>query len=334
VSNRFRVSSTLLRRMEDLGVATEDVLRHAGLPVSLLGQERILLSTEELFALYRSIEHVSGQPAFGLKIGTEERVERYDPVAIAALYAHSFGDALERMARYKQLTCPEAIHLTRHGDECHVRFEWLLAQEQEPAILIDLCFAWVVEIARRGSAGAIRPLRVEFARAEAERATFERHFACTVHFGQKQNVLVFAAADLAPAFVTHNEELLTIVAPQLEAELQEQLEQVTFRGRAKVAIKRALAGQRPELRSVARELGLSARTLQRRLTAERVTFQALVTEARRELARHYLQHSSLELNEAAYLLGYEDANSFFRAFQQWEGTSPGEWRTQLGQTAL
>jgi AraC-like DNA-binding protein len=64
-----------------------------------------------------------------------------------------------------------------------------------------------------------------------------------------------------------------------------------------------------------------------------VTFQQLVAEARRELARHYLQHSSLELNETAYLLGYEDANSFFRAFQQWEGTSPGEWRAQLDRGA-
>jgi len=43
-------------------------------------------------------------------------------------------------------------------------------------------------------------------------------------------------------------------------------------------------------------------------------------------AAHYVLHSSLELNETAYLLGYEDANSFFRAFHQWEGTSPGEWR--------
>lgn len=77
---------------------------------------------------------------------------------------------------------------------------------------------------------------------------------------------------------------------------------------------------------MARELGVSTRTLQRRLTDENVTFQQLIAEARRELARHYLQHSSLELNETAYLLGFEDANSFFRAFQQWEGTSPGEWR--------
>lgn len=51
-------------------------------------------------------------------------------------------------------------------------------------------------------------------------------------------------------------------------------------------------------------------------------------EARRELARHYLLHSSLELTETAYLLGYEDANSFFRAFHSWEGRSPGDWRAR------
>jgi AraC-like DNA-binding protein len=91
-------------------------------------------------------------------------------------------------------------------------------------------------------------------------------------------------------------------------------------------VKKLLAGQRPTLRDVARELRLSARTLQRRLTAEHANFQQLMEDARRELAQHYLLHSSLELNETAYLLGYQDANSFFRAFHQWEGTSPGEWR--------
>ena len=147
MSTRFRVSNTVIRRIEDLGVAPQAVLRHAGLPLALFKQERILLTTDELFALYRGLAAASDDPAFGLKIGTEERVERYDPIAIAALYARSFGDALQRMARYKQLTCPEEIHITASGDECRVQFEWLLAEEDDPALLIDVCFAWVVEIA-------------------------------------------------------------------------------------------------------------------------------------------------------------------------------------------
>ena len=90
----------------------------------------------------------------------------------------------------------------------------------------------------------------------------------------------------------------------------------------------AVAGRRPGLEDVARELGTSPRTLQRRLAEDGATFQQLLQEARRELARHYLLHSSLELNDTAYLLGYEDAHSFFRAFHHWEGSPPGEWRAR------
>jgi AraC-like DNA-binding protein len=127
-------------------------------------------------------------------------------------------------------------------------------------------------------------------------------------------------------FVTYNAELLAVVAPQLETELAEQLGHKTVSEQAKAILKRLVTGQRPGIQDLARELHLSTRTLQRRLTEEGITFQHLLEEARRELARHYLLHSSLELNQIAYLLGYEDANSLFRAFHQWEGTSPGQWR--------
>lgn len=113
---------------------------------------------------------------------------------------------------------------------------------------------------------------------------------------------------------------------QLEAELTQQLAQKSFSEQAKAILKQLTGGQRPGIQDLARELHLSTRTLQRRLTEQGITFQRLLEEeARRELARHYLLHSSRELNETAYLLGYEDANSFFRAFHHWEA-SPAQWR--------
>jgi AraC-like DNA-binding protein len=326
MTNRFRVSSMLPRRLEELGLSPVVVLRQAGLPMGLFDQEKILVTTEELFALHRGISEVSGDPAIGLKLGTEERVERYDPIAIAALYTRSFRDALQRMARYKQLTCPEEIRIAERGNECAVQFLWLLADQPEPSPLVDLCFAWIVAIGRRGTGRTINPKRVEMQRPESHRELYEAHFRCPAKFGTRHNVLVFNKADVDQPFLTHNADLLAMVAPQLEAELTQQLAQKTLSEQVKGILKKLLAGQRPGLQDVARELHLSTRTLQRRLTADRAKFQQLMEEARRELARHYLLHSSLELNETAYLLGYEDANSFFRAFHDWEGTTPGEWR--------
>ena len=332
MSSRFRVSGLLPRRLEELGLSLPAVLRQAQLPIGLFNQEKILATTEELFALYRGIAEVSRDPAIGLKLGSEQRLERYGPVAIAALYTRSFRDAIQRLARYKQLTCPEEIRVVCQGDQCAVRFEWPLAGEAEPAVLIDACFAWILAIGRRGTGGPLTPLRLELVRSPAHRDILEDHFGCRVHFRAERNALMFRKSDLDRPFVTHNAELLAMLAPQLEAELVDQRLRQTLRDQVKQTLKRLLAGRRPTIQAVARELNLSARTLQRRLTEAGVTFQQVLEEARRELARHYLLQPSLELNETAYLLGYENANSFFRAFHLWEGTSPGRWRDVQRQT--
>jgi AraC-like DNA-binding protein len=334
MTNRFRVASTLARRLEELEVPPVAVLRRAGLPTGLFDQSKILVTTEEMFSLYGAIHEVSGDPAIGLKLGSEERIERYNPTAIAALYSRSFRDALERIARYKRLTCPEEIRIVERGKECAVEFVWLLAEQAEPPTLIDTCFASVVTIGRRGIGRRVNPLRVEFKRAEANRRLYENHFGCPVKFGARHNKLLFRSEDIAQPFLTHNPDLLELVAPQLEAELTRQLADKSLQEQVKGILKQFLVGQRPRLEDVARELRVGSRTLQRRLLAERLTFQSLVEEARREMAQHYLLHSALELNETAYLLGYEDPNSFIRAFHQWEGTSPGEWRSTRSASAV
>ena len=114
--SRFRVSAILPRRLDELGLSLPAVLRQANLPIGLFNQEKILVTTEELFALYRGIAEVSRDPAIGLKLGSEQRLERYSPAAIAALYTRSFRDAIQRMARYKQLTCPEEIRVACQGE--------------------------------------------------------------------------------------------------------------------------------------------------------------------------------------------------------------------------
>jgi AraC-like DNA-binding protein len=316
----------LPRKLKELGLSPDTVLRQAGLPRGLFKLDRILVSTEEFFALHRGIAEASNDPAIGLKLGTEERVERYDPVKLAALSARSFRDAVERSSRYKQLMCPEEIRLIEQGNECAVQFVWLLAHEQEPPLLVDVCFAWIVALGQRGTGRPIHAKRVAFQRAPRHREIYEAHFRCPVKFKATQNALIFSKSDMNLPFVTYNADLLATVAPQLEAELTQQLAQKNFSEQAKGILKQLVAGQRPGIQDLARELHLSTRTLQRRLTEQGITFQRLLDEARRELARHYLLHSSRELNETAYLLGYEDANSFFRAFHHWEGTPPGQWR--------
>jgi hypothetical protein len=128
MTNRFRVAGTLARRLEEQGLFPVAVLRRAGLPMGLFEQAKIWVTTEEMFALYRAIHEVSADPVIGLRLGSEERIERYDPIAIAARYTRSFGDVLDRMARYKRLVGPEEIRISEHGSDCAVQFVWLMAE--------------------------------------------------------------------------------------------------------------------------------------------------------------------------------------------------------------
>ena len=326
--DRFRITKGWAQRFAAEKISVPLLLRRAGLPANLFEQEKIYVTTAEVFAIWRTVAEMSSDPGFGLKLGTEIRFERSHPVSIAGVCSRTFGDALQRLARYKQLTCPEEIRIHRKAQETSVEFFFIEARETQPDIMVDLGLSWILCVARRGSDGEIKPLRLELTRPVKHRGLLEKHFGCRVRFNADRDALIFRSSDLDRPFVTQNEELLAIIGTHLDSELKAGNPGVNVGHQVKDALKRSLAGKRPTLQDVAQELGLSARTLQRRLTDTGFTFQQLVEETRRELARHYLKQRTVELPEVAFLLGFEDANSFFRAFQGWERTSPGEWRTR------
>jgi AraC-like DNA-binding protein len=328
MNKRFRFSGSTFRRLEEHGVSASAVLRRAGLAQGFIDQPRVLLKTEELFALWRAVGEVSTSPVIGLLLGTESRTERFHPVGLAALSSENFGAAMNQMARYKQLTCPEEILQQKDDEEWSIQFRWLLAEEVEPPVLIECAFAWVLSIARHGTGTRLSPLRVEFVQPRPHVKTIERHFGCPVLCGAPCNAIVFRTADAQRPFVTRNAELLGMLAPQFEEELKRENSDENFLERVRVAIQQKLTGQRPTIEDIADALHISTRTLQRRLQDEGSSFQSVLEEARHQLARHYLNNSALELNEAAYLLGYEDGNSFVRAFRVWEGVPPARWREQ------
>ena len=326
MSKHFRVPGRLPTKLRESGIRVSAVLQRAGLPPGLLDQARVLVTTEELFAFWRGVGEVSSDPAIGLELGTEAKPEHFDPIALAALSTGSFGEAMSQIARYKQLTCPEEL-LHESGDkEWSIQFRWLLAQGDEPDVLTDLCFAYVLSVARHGTGTRMSPLRLELVRPRSYGRTLERHFGCPIVFGAARNAIVFRASDAALPFATRNAELLAMLAPQLDEELKQHKGQETFPERVRATIQRKLAGRRPKMHDIARELHISSRTLQRRLQDAGYSFQQVLEEARHQLASHYLNSSQLELNETAYLLGYEDSNSFVRAFRTWEGVPPAQWR--------
>ena len=322
----FRVPGRLATKLENLGVSVPTILRNAGLPRDLFQQTRVLVSTGELFALWRAIDRVSSDPLIGVKLGIETKTECFNPMAIAALSTENLVAASEHMARYKKLTAPEEIVVELGETEFTVGFRWLLAVEEEPSSLTDYCFSWMRSLARHGCGIAVNPVRVEYVRQRSNIRQLERILGCEVLTGAPRNIIVFRAEDAMKPFVTQNAELFDLLAPQFEQQLQQYRQEDSFLELVRRTIQDKLAGHRPSINAISKALHMGPRTLQRRLRESGSNFQRVLDEARHQMARYYLSNSALELNEAAYLLGFEDPNSFGRAFRNWEGIPPSDWR--------
>jgi AraC-like DNA-binding protein len=184
----------------------------------------------------------------------------------------------------------------------------------------------MVTIARHGTGTKLNPLRAEYLQKRANVGVAEQNLGCKIIRGAPRNVIVFRTSDATAPFVTRNAELLDLLAPQFEEQLRQFKEEDSFIELVRQAIQDRLTGHRPSIDAISQVLHISPRTLQRRLQDAGSSFQRVLNEARHQMARYYLSNSALELNEAAYLLGFEDPNSFGRAFRNWEGIPPSDWR--------
>src|SRR2546428_1950604 len=318
MSNQFKVSKLWAQRLQEHHISLPAVLRRAGLPAGFFQQEKIYVTTAELFALWRAVGEMSGDPVIGLKLGAEARLERYDPAAIAAVCSRSFRDAVQRIAFYKQLTCPEEIRIRTVRDETSVEFAFIQAEGDEPDVLVDICLSWIFSIGHRGTEGNVKPLRVELIRPVRHREVLEAHFGSRVRFKAERNVLVFRSSDLDRPFTTHNAELLKVIGAQLETEVQARNASPDAGEQVKQTLRQSLAGRRPTLQHVAKELHLSVRTLQRRLTDAGLRFHQLGEAPTRKVLHTYLNQTAAEFKQAPNFRGQRIRNPSFHPFHFWE----------------
>lgn len=117
-----------------------------------------------------------------------------------------------------------------------------------------------------------------------------------------------------------------MLLPQLETQLDATATSDQYSNQVRWVIERLISSGSPPIDQIAKELGISVRTLQRKMNSEGHTYKELLNQVRLDLAKSYLCETEMSLNEVAALLGYEDNNSFYRAFKALEGRPPSIWR--------
>lgn len=324
-SATYALDSTWRALLKDLGVSSANVLRRAGLPEDLLNRAGQRLEAHAFHRFWAGIDAELADPLLPLKLCRAVRSESFSPPLFAALCSPNLLVAMQRIARYKALVAPMRLEVREDVDQVTVGFVWTGTAGSPPASLVVTELLFVVTLARMGTRDPVQPLSVITTAPPSNQEAYVGFLGVRILKGRRHCVVLSRSDALRP-FLTANETLWAAFEPELRMRLAQLGASVTVGQRVRSALLEALPGGGIEMDAVAEKIGMSRRSLQRHLEAEGLTYKTLLQSTRHALAQHYLTKTDLSAAEISFLVGFQEPNSFFRAFRGWTGRSPERFR--------
>ncbi|GMM85894.1 AraC family transcriptional regulator ligand-binding domain-containing protein [Pseudoalteromonas sp. MTN2-4] len=324
-AKQFTISPTWQVLLKDMQLEPSMVLALAKLPADLFTRPNATLSVEGYFSLWHGIELAAGERSLPLLLAEHLSVEAFDAPLFAAVCSPNLNTALKRLQQYKPLIGPMMMDIkeTAKWTELTVSCYGYPSSLPKSVGLLELVF--FTQLARLTTRHFIEPLFVQLPELPENLAEYQAYFGCKLTQGPSVQIH-FSHEDTNRPFLTANAPMWAFFADELQQKLNELDATATMAERVTAVLLEALPAGHSAIEYVAEKLAMSKRTLQRKLSAEKSNFNDLLQSIRAELASHYLHESKLSLGEIAFLLGYQETNSFIRAFTQWFGQPPGSYR--------
>jgi AraC-like DNA-binding protein len=319
----YALDTTWRTLFKDLGITAADVLRRAGLPEDLLQQPSVRLPADDYHRLWRAIEAEIG-PNLPLRLCEVVRSESFSPALFAALCSPNLLMAAQRIAQYKALVVRLQFGVSHVDGLLALSFKWPDGPPPPPS-LIHMELLFCVTLARIGTREHICPVEVTTVVLPAEPDSYDSFLGVPMRQGEANRVVFDERAALQP-FLTSNAMLWSAFEPELRQRLAELDAAAPISRRVKAALLESLPSGLVKIDAIARKLAVSRRTLQRRIEDEGGSYQQILQDTRESLARHYLEKTALPPAEISFLLGFDEPNSFYRAFRMWTGTTPDRVR--------
>jgi AraC-like DNA-binding protein len=319
-SQSYRVNPGWALLLNDLGLNTTNVLRRAGLPPDMLAREHASITPDQYYGLWRAIEEEADDPLLPIHVGQAISVEAFDPPIFAALCSRNLNVAAERVSTYKKLIGPMRLVVTANDHRTTLELQWP-RMTIPPASLSTAELVFWVALARIATRADVPALGVTSPYLPADAHAYREYLGVSITWSPEYTVS-FSAREASRPFVTANEPMWESFEPALRTRLSQLEAGATMTGRVHSALLELLPAGSGTVQAVARELAVSTRTLQRQLRSEDTSFQSVLNDTRESLARHYLAQGHLSTPEIAFLVGYEEPSSFYRAFHGWTGQTP------------
>ena len=288
--------------------------------------DRRLPETAHL-ATWDAVMRLRDDPGLPIRFGASLSPDAYDVLGLACKTAATVDEALERLARYLHLwTNTVRCEITRDRRGARVALHRDGPRDLARRSANESAVAEMTHALRSIAADAIGPERAHFAHdAPSSLDEHRRFFGCPLQFGSTFDGIQLSPRALATPLALADAGLSRYLLDRLEAAAATEPTCPSLQHSLRRAIGDMLPEGRPTAARVAKHLGISPRTLRRRLAAESLTLVAVIADIRRELADELLA-AGKPIAEVAYLVGYSEPSAFHRAYKSWTGRTPATAR--------
>jgi AraC-like DNA-binding protein len=315
------------------GVAPEALCRAAGLDPAALEDAEKEMPFTRLLELAECGARLTGDDAFGLHVGERTDAKTYGLLGYVTINRRTFGEAMGAMIRYQRIrTKAVEFGLDVDGREAHLAYHYRAAdvaprgRRQESEEMLST----MMRVGRGLTGVDWAPVEVHFEHEEpSDISEHARIFRAPVRFGRRLTKLVFDASILGLPLVGADPALGSLLERQAEELLAGARRYGDFAEAVRQLIKEGLPGGEARVDLVCRRLGVSPRTLQRKLREEGTSFQEQLEETQLALAEFYLRKREVAICEVSYLTGFSQPSAFHRAFRRWTGLTPREFRRDV-----
>lgn len=308
--------------MAEMKLDERAIMLRAGLPEDLLSHKEPRVSSSQFFSLFNATEYEAGQLLdFPIDIGIAAAKEVFSPSLFAFLCSPNLEVAIKRLSHYKSLCGPLTLPVTERTRSLTVTPGVPDNSLKLPESLALTELVFIVSLARRATKAEILPHKVVVSKSRLESGRYREFFGIEPTMANVPSI-TFDRSVLSIPFLSESKEMWATFEPQLQDRLSKLSGDEAVTKRVSAALLELLPGGVATMDSVAKKLAMSKRTLQRRLNEDGVSFQSVLNDTRKELAFHYLNDKQLSGAEISFLLGYQEASSFYRAFHNWTGSTP------------
>lgn len=323
-------AQTLVNNLRKHGIRDTAIVGNTGIDLSVLDNDDPVMSFAHLALLFERAEELTDDGLIGFELGLEADFRQAGLIAYTGMTSPTVRSFLCNLSRYQRITGDVIeTNIDKLGDQGVFEWYYRVPLKVRRNQYVEFNSALLIRTLQRLTNRSLAPLAVEFRHFKtANTKPLCDFFRCRVAFGAKVNRVTFKLSDLDLPLSSADDRLFRILRKVSE-------EAIGTRGQPTRTLvtdveERIATDLSKSQADVAKEIGMSTRTLARRLSNEGTTFSSIVEDYREAMAKTMLTDTVLSMTEVAFVLGYASPSAFSTAFKRWVDCSPKEFRRKFG----